>query len=79
MWLDLSSSGRPNEAVKNISCPLLIVRGDDDHLVSRKAGVELSEVVKNSTLLNIPFAGHVAFEDQKEIFMIILNEFLRKE
>lgn len=78
LWLDSSSSGYPNEAVKNISCPLLIVRGDDDHLVSRKAVVELSEVVKRSTLLNIPFAGHVAFEDQKEIFMIILNEFLEE-
>jgi pimeloyl-ACP methyl ester carboxylesterase len=78
LWLDSSSSGYPNEAVKNISCPLLIVRGDDDHLVSRKAVVELSEVAKRSTLLNIPFAGHVAFEDQKEIFMIILNEFLKE-
>ena len=63
----------------NISCPLLIVRGDDDHLVSREAVVELSGLVKRSTLLNIPFAGHVAFEDQKEIFAIILNEFLLKE
>ena len=78
MWLDSSSSGYPNEAVKNISRPLLIVRGDDDHLSSREAVVELSGFVKDSTLLNIPFAGHVAFEDQKEVFMIILNEFLLK-
>lgn len=76
MWLDSNPSGYPNEAVRNISCPLLIVRGDDDHLVSREAVVELCGVVENSTLLNIPFAGHVAFEDQNEVFMIILNEFL---
>jgi pimeloyl-ACP methyl ester carboxylesterase len=76
MWLDSNSSGYPNEAVKNISCPLLIVRGDDDHLSSREAVVELSGLVKNSTLLNIPFAGHVAFEDQKDIFLICLNQFL---
>lgn len=76
MWMDSNPSGYPNEAVENISCPLLIVRGDDDHLVSREAVVELCEVVENSTLLNIPFAGHVAFEDQTEIFMTILNEFL---
>jgi pimeloyl-ACP methyl ester carboxylesterase len=78
MWLDPNSSGYPNEVVKNISCPLLIVRGDDDHLVSKSAVVELSELVKNSRLLNIPFAGHAAFEDQKEIFMISLNEFLNE-
>ncbi len=77
MWLDTNSSGHPNESVKDISCPLLIVRGDDDHLVSRETVFELSGIVKNSRLLNIPFAGHVAFEEQKEIFMISLNEFLK--
>jgi pimeloyl-ACP methyl ester carboxylesterase len=78
MWLDPNSSGYPNEAVKNISCPLLIVRGDEDHLLSREAAIELSGLVENSRLLNIPFAGHVAFEEQKEIFMISLNEFLKR-
>jgi pimeloyl-ACP methyl ester carboxylesterase len=76
MWLDSNPSGYPNEAVKNISCPLLIVRGDDDHLISRETVFELAGIVKNSKLLNIPFAGHAAFEDQKEIFLICLNEFL---
>jgi pimeloyl-ACP methyl ester carboxylesterase len=75
MWLDSNPSGYP-KAIKNISCPLLIVRGDDDHLISRETVFELSEIVKTSRLLNIPFAGHAAFEDQKEIFMISLNEFL---
>lgn len=78
MWLDTNPSGHPNEAVKDISCPLLIVRGDDDHLVSRETVCELSGIVKNSRLLNIPFAGHVAFEEQKEIFMISLNDFLKE-
>jgi hypothetical protein len=55
---------------------LLIVRGDDDHLISRAAVVELSGLVENSRLLNIPFAGHVAFEDQRDIFMIALHQFL---
>jgi len=79
MWLDSSASGYPNEAVKNISCPLLIVRGDDDHLLSREAVVELSGLVERSMLLNIPFAGHVAFEDQQEIVTTILNAFLLKD
>ncbi len=78
MWLDEHSSGYPNEAVKNISCPLLIVRGDDDHLIPLEAVVELSEIVKGARLLNIPFAGHAAFEEQKEIFMISLNEFFKQ-
>jgi pimeloyl-ACP methyl ester carboxylesterase len=78
MWLDTDSSGYPNEAVKNISCPLLIVRGDDDHLISRETVFELSGLVKESRLLNIPFAGHAAFDDQKGIFMLSLNEFLKR-
>jgi len=76
MWLDPNSSGRPNEAVKNISCPLLVVRGDNDHLVSREAVVALAGMVKGSSLLNIPFAGHTAFKDQKEIFLISARTFL---
>lgn len=78
MWLDPTASGYPNEAIKNIACPLLIVRGDNDHLLSRDAVVELSGLIKSVHLLNIPFAGHLTFEDQKEIFMLSLNEFLKK-
>ena len=78
MWLDSASSGYPNEAVKNISSSLLIVHGDNDHLISKEAVVELSELVKGSSLFNIPFAGHDAFVSQKEIFMLGLNEFLER-
>ena len=76
MWLDQDLSGYINEKVENISCPLLITRGDEDHLLSRKSVVELADLVEKSNLLNIPFAGHVAFESQKEIFMKSINEFL---
>ena len=78
LWLDSGSSGYPNEQVKNITCQLLIVRGDDDHLFALKDAAELSELIKDSKFLNIPYASHVAFEDQREIFMKIINEFLRK-
>lgn len=76
MWLDDSAASYPNETVQNISCPLLIVRGDDDHLLPLEAAVELAHMVKNSHLLNIPFAGHSAFEDEPEIFGRSLHTFL---
>ena len=76
MWLDSALSGYPDEAVKNIFSPLLIVRGDGDHLISKETVVELSELVKGSSLFNIPFAGHDAFVGQQEIFMLGLNAFL---
>jgi pimeloyl-ACP methyl ester carboxylesterase len=76
MWLDSGPSGYPGEAIRNIACPLLVVRGDEDHLFSRKDACELCELVRGSRLLSIPFAGHVAHEDQKEIFVISLKQFL---
>jgi pimeloyl-ACP methyl ester carboxylesterase len=76
LWQDESDINYPNEKVKEINCPVLLVRGDQDQLFSRKSIVQLADLVKNSHLLNIPNAGHAAHEDQKEIFLIALKQFL---
>ena len=78
MWLDDSGSGYPGESVKRIRCPLLAVRGDEDHLVSRASVFELVEQVQGAKLLNIPFAGHEAHKDQAEAVMASVNRFLRE-
>lgn len=78
MALDRSATGRPNEAVKNISCPTLVVRGENDPIVSISDLVELSKLVKDSQILNIPSAGHKAFEEQLEIFKKKFVDFLAK-
>ena len=76
MWLDDSRSGYPGECVKQISCPLLAIRGDEDHLVSRASVFELAEQVPGAKLLNIPFAGHEAHKDQADAVMACVNRFL---
>ncbi len=76
MALDIGTTGRPNEHVKNISCPSLIVRGENDPIVSLSDIVELSKLVKNACILNIPSAGHEAYKDQRGIFTNKLEEFL---
>lgn len=76
MALDESSSGRPDELVKNITCSTLILRGENDPIVSNSDIIELTKLVKQSKFYNIPGAGHEAFKDQPEIFMEHLNEFL---
>ncbi len=76
LWLDGSAAGYPNESVKNITCPLLIVRGERDHLCSEKGAEELAALVPNARLLNIPSAGHTAFDDQKDVFLANVNSFL---
>jgi len=77
MWLDSSPSGYPGKAVDDISCDLLIVRGQRDHLVSMQALAELAGRVGNSRLVDIPLAGHVAFDDQPDAFMQALDEFFK--
>ncbi len=76
MALDTSATGRPNESVKNISCPTLIVRGENDPIVSSSDIVELSKLIKHTHILNIPSAGHEVFQDQLEIFTTQLKEFI---
>ena len=77
MWMDDTSTGYPNEKVKNINASSLIIRGDKDHLVKRNFVTEASNLIKNSSLANIPFAGHVVYDVQKEILMQIINHFLK--
>ncbi len=76
MWLDESGSGYPNGQLKEFENPLMIVRGHNDHLLSLKSVTNLAGLMKNATLLNIPFAGHAAFTDQAEMFKIALRQFL---
>ncbi len=77
MWLDSTSSGYPNEKVANIKCPILMVRGDKDDIFALSDIVELSKLLPNSTVLNVPFAGHMAFRAQKDIFLLCLKQFLK--
>lgn len=79
MWLDNSEQGYPQETVREIKVPLLVMRGDDDQLVSRENAVELANRVNGAIFSNIPFADHVAHVDQPEWVTSMVNVFLNKE
>jgi valacyclovir hydrolase len=77
MWLDRSADGYPGrDAVKAIRQPVLIVRGDDDHLFSLADAVELRELIQQSQLLNIPAAGHVVHQESEAICSMAIRRFL---
>jgi pimeloyl-ACP methyl ester carboxylesterase len=76
MWLDPEPSGYPNEHIQKFTGQLLIIRGDNDPLLPLQAVIELKESVKNSSLLNVPFASHAAFATQAGIMKISLGHFL---
>ena len=79
MWIDEEETGHPDDNVQNIKCDTLIIRGDKDHLVGKSSVFELSELIKDASLANIPFAGHEVHAEQKIVLMEIINEFLEKQ
>lgn len=76
MWLDKTLSGQPNEAISEIETETLIIRGDQDFLVSLESAVEATKLIKNSAFLNIPFAEHVVYEEQEMICERVISQFL---
>ncbi len=76
LWLDNGPDGYPGEIVRNITCPLLIIRGDEDPFVSRTNAVELAERVPGARLLNLPFCSHSVQDDQPHQLVWALRTFL---
>ncbi|WP_421400314.1 alpha/beta fold hydrolase [Agrobacterium fabrum] len=76
LWLDAGAHGYPGETVREIDRHLLVIRGDDDMLVSRTNAVELADRVNGAKLLNLPFAGHSVQQKQPEMVLRALRTFL---
>jgi len=79
MWTDLSPDGHPGDLMSQINNEVLIIRGDKDPLTSINSMGKLSGILKNMSLLNIPFAEHVAFDDSPEVFLGSVGKFLGAE
>ena len=77
MWLDTDLSGHANEAVSKFAAPLLIIRGDKDHLSQLKDVAELAGIVKNSSVFVVPFAEHDTFNQQPDLIIEILKQFFK--
>ncbi len=75
MWTDLSIDGHPGTLTGQIDNEILVIRGDKDPLTSLESLVRLRGTVKNRSLLNIPFAEHVAFSNEPEVFLRTVGEF----
>ena len=78
LWLSTGPDGYPGETVREITCPLLIIRGDEDDMVSRQNAFELAERVAGAQLLNLPFCGHAVQDEQPELVVWALHAFLKK-
>lgn len=74
MWFKKESY--PGDDVKNIKSKTLIIKGDKDDVIQRSFVFKLAEKIPNSNLIIVPFAKHLVFEEEPEILMIAINEFL---
>ena len=75
MWLDEGAGGYPGDAVDRIACSLLLVRGEDDHLLSRESLARLAGRVPRARTVHVAHAGHAVHEDQPEAVMRAVNPF----
>lgn len=76
MWLGNDDKAYPGASVRSIASPLLVVRGDEDFLVSRRQAFELAEQVDGARLLNLPFASHTVLEDSPEDVLPAFKAFI---
>ncbi|MCD7097342.1 alpha/beta hydrolase [Stenotrophomonas sp. MMGLT7] len=75
MWLASDPDGYPGETIARIACELLVIRGDEDPLVSRRHAAELADRVPGAHLANLPFAGHSPHEDKPAWVLALCDAF----
>ena len=56
------------EELSEISCPVLIIAGDDDHTVGNDAALELKEHISGSQLYLYEGLGHGAYEEARDFY-----------
>ncbi|KZN38034.1 alpha/beta fold hydrolase [Pseudoalteromonas luteoviolacea] len=76
VWLDTTDLGYPKNLVKQISCPTLIMRGDNDFLFSLDEAAALKASIQNVDFANIPFTSHAAHQESPQLVGTIVSEFL---
>jgi pimeloyl-ACP methyl ester carboxylesterase len=59
-----------------VRCPVMILWGEEDRLISVKDGHRLASMIPGSTLKIIPGSGHIVQEDAPEAVVSALLEFL---
>ncbi|KAK9081887.1 hypothetical protein Syun_030724 [Stephania yunnanensis] len=80
MLTDSSSESKPplSQRLAEITCPVLIITGDNDRLVPSWNAERLSRVIPGSCLEVIRNCGHLPHEEKVEEFVSIVQKFLQR-
>jgi 3-oxoadipate enol-lactonase len=62
--------------LQGLSLPTLIIAGDEDELTPAEESRRMADVVRGSTLVVIPSAGHLSNLEQPDAFNRALTGFL---
>ncbi|XP_047960846.1 uncharacterized protein LOC125205776 [Salvia hispanica] len=73
-----SMSNSNNKRLSEISCPVLIVTGDEDKLVPSWNSERLSRAIPGSTFELIKNCGHLPQEEKAEEFLSIVDKFVQR-
>lgn len=77
---DLMASNQYNRLSEciNIDIPVFLIQGNDDRIVLPMAAIETWKTIPNSELLMIPYKGHAALIEDKELVKEKITSFLEK-
>ncbi len=67
---------QPENRLKELTIPVLVVSGDDDRIVQTKNSIKLSDGIPGAKFEVIKNAGHIPFEEQPAEFMRVLMGWL---
>jgi pimeloyl-ACP methyl ester carboxylesterase len=70
----LNLGNRLNE----IKIPVLIITGDDDRIVPLRGSKKIADQITHADLVIMPDTGHLPHEENPELFVSIVNTFLKK-
>ena len=66
------------ERLASISCPTLVLRGEESDLLSSEAAGQITAAIPNATLVEIPGAGHSIHSDAPDLFRDAVLGFLEE-
>ena len=80
LW-EFTLASQPTGLRKRLSeftLPILVISGDHDRIVPTKDSIRLAEELPDASLEVIPNAGHVPHEEQPQLFMKAVSNYLSK-
>jgi pimeloyl-ACP methyl ester carboxylesterase len=77
MWTD--PSNYPQEDIKQIEVPTLLIVGDKDEAVPLQTQIEMRDLIPQAELAIIPNMSHMNYVDErKELFFAVVMDFLKR-